>query len=476
MVPDRGGHAPVAGARAPAASAAAHLLFLPGQWAGRSDYAQDISIQGAHGPDGPLAFTISRSEGRIDVESSDEQWVQLDYAVELRRRKADLERFHPRYFDRVLFAYGPAFLILPSEQISSQVRDIPIEVRAPSSWHMLATWKQVQARASHAVEGATVHGYLAATPGALRDAFIAAGPGLHLEHPATGAHASNLTVGFDPAVAVDRGRFSARIAQLLGAYRQRFGDVGPVSAYVRAISGGSQERRGVGRRGGFVVEIPADQPLDDQALLLLAHEAFHLWNGHFLTPQPAAERQTRWFKEGITHYMAIKTLASLGLFSRSDVLRELSRSASYYERNPAARGQRSTQTDRARLPYDRGVLLGVGLDAMLLRGSQGRIGLQDWVARLLARRRRGGGLYDAADLRAALVEVSGSPSSPAVKLWDTYVAGAKTLDPSTIFDLAGLHWLDRGQQEGSRLLPVKRANSPFHKMFPQPAPHTATNH
>lgn len=443
-------------------------FFLPGQWAGRSDYAGDISIKGAHGPDGPLAFTISRSEGRIDVDSDGEHWVQLDYAVGLRRKAAKLERFHPRFFDDVLFAYGPAFLVLPSEQISSQVRDIPIEVRAPASWHMLATWKPVQTKASRAVPGTTVHGFLAATPGALRDAFVAAGPGVDIEHPATAEHTSSLTVGFDPAVSVDRAQFSARIAQLLAAYRERFGDVGPVSAYVRAIAGGSEERRGVGRRGGFVVEIPADQPLDAQALLLLAHEAFHLWNGHYLTPKPSAERRTRWFKEGVTHYVAIKTLASLGLFSRADVLRELSRSASYYERNPAARAKPSSQTDRARLPYDRGVLLGVALDAMLLRDSGGRVGLEDWIARLLAERTRRGDFYDAAELRAALVGVSGSAKSAAVRMWDTHVAGAQPLDPAKIFNLAGLHWLDDGQQDNARLLPVKRANSPFPKMFPRP--------
>lgn len=441
-------------------------FFLPGEWAGRDDYADNIRIQGARAPDGPVPFTISRSEGRIDVEASDARWVQLDYAVELRHKPGELRRFHPRFVDRVLFAYGPAFLVLPSEQITRQVRDIPIEVRAPSSWKMLATWKHVQTRPSSAVKQASVHGFLAATPGELRDAFVAAGPKIAIEHPATAEPHSALTVGFAPDAGVDRARFAQRIGQLLDAYRARFGDLGPVTAYVRTVEGGSEERRGVGRRGGFVVEIPADQPLDDQAMLLLAHEAFHLWNGHYLSPEPSAEPATRWFKEGVTHYMALKMLAHLGLFSRADVLRELSRSASYYERNPAASGQRATTADRARLPYDRGVLLAVALDAALLADSRGRVGVQDWLNHLIEEIGAHGKHYGPDALRAALVAVSGSSRSSAVEVWDRYIGAAKPLEPAAIFDRAGLHWLDRRQQAKARLLPVKRPQSPFPKMFP----------
>src|SRR5699024_5809502 len=65
--------------------------------------------------------------------------------------------------------------------------------------------------------------------------------------------------------------------------------------------------RGMGRHGGFVLEITPDQEVDDEFLILFAHEALHSWNGHQLVPDPEADSDTTWFKEGLTHYIALKT-------------------------------------------------------------------------------------------------------------------------------------------------------------------------
>jgi predicted metalloprotease with PDZ domain len=444
-------------------------FFLPGRWAGRADFAENISITGAHADSGPVPFTISRSEGRIDIEADGAGWIQLDYSVKLRDQADGERRFHPRYGDGVLFAYGPAFIVLPSEQISEQVRDIPIEVRTPEGWSVLTTWHHAQSRPSKAVAGATVHGYVAATPAVLRDAFVATGPDLEVHRQTSDPDASPLTVGFSPGAELDRRELGEQIEQIVAAFRRRFGDLGAVTAYVRATEGAHDGRgRGVGRRGGFVVELPPGQPLDDQGLLLVAHEAFHLWNGHHLTPRPAQEKQTRWFKEGVTHYVALQMLVELGLLSRDDVLAELARSASYYQRNPAARSAVATPADFGRLPYDRGVLLAVGLDAALLRDSGGEVGVQTWVGHLIERFGDRDQKYAQSDLRAALVAVSRGADSPAVHLWDASVDSLEPLEPAELFELAGLHWLDGPNRPRTRLLPVKQADSPLDAMFPTP--------
>jgi predicted metalloprotease with PDZ domain len=175
--------------------------------------------------------------------------------------------------------------------------------------------------------------------------------------------------------------------------------------------------------------------------------------------------------------MAVKTLAELGLFSRDDVLRELSKSAAYYMRNPAARRateDRATPTDRARLPYDRGVLLALAIDTFLAEHSDGRIGVHDWIARLLqtmASRRQD---YDLGHLRAAFIEVARSIDAPAPQFWSARVAGPAHLNPAQIFRRAGLHWLHSPQQNRSRLLPLKMPQSPFPRLFPAFA--TAPSH
>lgn len=461
-------------------------FFLPAQWAGHADYARAIEIHGAQLPSGPTAYTIDRASGRIEVESKQAKWVQLDYSVALSTRADRFGRFHPRYADRTFFAYGPAFLILPSAQIIDTIRDIPVEIRAPADWKILSTWNARKSGPSKTSPDTTVHGYLAETPAALRDAFVVAGDDLIIERqePAEGApNHSAVTLAFDPETGIDRASFGRSVGQILGVYRQRFGDLGPVSAYMRQlISEDGQDHLGVGRHAGFVIEMRDSAPaggdssapaeIDPQISLLLAHEAFHMWNGHSLTPAPESELGTRWFKEGFTHYMALKTLAELGHFSREEVLAELATSADHYLRNPAARPASrasSSPVDRARLPYDRGVLLALAIDTYLTDHSQGRLSVHDWFRALMDNLARRHQPYRAGHLRAAFIstaEQAGASAGEAGEFWRAHVETSRPLHPETLFKRAGLHWLNSPQQNQRRLLRLNVPNSPFERLFP----------
>lgn len=444
-------------------------FFLPGPWAGREDFDDNIRINGARGEEGSIPFVIERDERRIDIESRGGDYVELSYTVEL-DDGYNRERFHPQMRNGVVFAYGPTLLLLPSDQISRQVRDIPVEVHAPEDWRVLTTWERIEDHSSREVDGGHVWGFRADDAGALRDTFVAAGASLDVERPSKSDDEAPISVGFAPDVDADRARFGESISQVVDAYRDRFGDLGAVTVYVRQVADDRQRRaRGVGRRGGFVVELPAEQTLDEHALLLLAHEAFHLWNGHYLAPAPKAEPETRWFKEGVTHYVALKMLAGSGDFTQGDVLDELARSARYYQQNRAARSQPASAAERARLPYDKGVLLAVGLDASLLRQSGGRLGVEDWLTHLIDRSESFGEGYRSRDLREALVEVAGSNDAKAVEFWDAHVAGSGRLDLSELFRTAGLHWLEGARRERARLLPLDGDDTPFSAMFPTAA-------
>lgn len=489
-------------------------FFMPGEWAGHNDYAQAIEIRGAQTPDGPTTYTIDRGAQRVDIPSRGQPWVQLDYAVRLTRTRSAHSRFHPNFIDQLLFAYGPAFLMLPSDQIMRAQRDIPIEVRAPQSWKLLSTWTPMQRQASSAAAGMTVHGFLAETPAALRDAFLTAGPQLALKSPtrhayttpgtvqnapeAPAAPPSLITLGFDPALAIDQDHFSQQVAHILTSFRHQFGDLGPVHALVRRPFGDAQTHRGVGRRGGFVVEISPDalptldptSPAlaDTQTLILLAHEAFHLWNGHYLTAQAAWEPQTRWFKEGVTHYVALKTLARLGLLTRDALFAELLRSAEYYARNPARSPHtraRAGDLDHARLPYDRGVLLALAIDTFLSEHphkdlpmqsrtespteprteSPGEPGIEIWIERLLTQLAAHQQGYAPAHLRAAFLDVS-ADAPAAATFWDRLVDEQTALDPTEIFAFAGLHWLQESPTSAGRLLPIKSSQPALKRLFP----------
>lgn len=496
-------------------------FFLPAQWAGHDDYARAIHINAARVPGGDAPYSVERNSGRIEVESNRADWVQLEYSVDLSNRSDRFGRFHPRFADQIFFAYGPAFLVLPSAQIIDSIRDIPIEIHAPSNWKILSTWSARKTAASKTTANTTIYGYLAQSPAALRDAFVVGGQKLIVDRRDSSAQASPtvltstktpnkrakddtratrpsttnhspVTLGFDRGTRIDRNALSQKTTQILGTYRRRFGDLGPVSAYIRHVATlGGQEHLGVGRHGGFVIEIrqstradtkPAGRALDPQILLLLAHEAFHMWNGHTLTPAPETEPKTRWFKEGFTHYMALKTLAELGLFEREDVLAELDKSGSHYLRNPAARSdsrRRTTAVDRARIPYDRGVLLALSIDTFLSDHSNGHLGVHDWFRALMSNLAERHQPYRAGHLRAAFIgvaEQSGMDATEAARFWQAQVDTSTPLDPKAIFKRAGLHWLNAAQQKRRRLLRLKLPNSPFERLFPplktaQPSEH-----
>lgn len=482
-------------------------FFLPGEWAGRSDYADAIEIRGADSPDGELLYTIDRASGRIDIKSKDAPWIQLNYAVRLSQKRGDPARFQPHFIDEILFAYGPAFLLLPSDQLIRPMRDILIEVHAPADWRLLSTWDKADSAPSNQDSATRVHGFIAASPAALRDAYLVAGRALQIQRvdalktqrasKTQRDPTSPIAVAFDPNLELNEDEFTHYIAKILDYYREKFGDLGPASVYIRRAPGDVVEQRGVGRRGGFVVELSAknssESPSPPQrsahahppeiapsTLLLLAHEAFHLWNGHYLTPRASSELKTRWFKEGLTHYMALKTLSRLELISQEELLKELNRAADYYSRNPATDPRLAAHadaTDYARLPYDRGLLIALALDTFLFEASAGELTLEDWIVYLLEQMSARGQDYSAAHLRAGFLEVChlAEVDQDAARFWDDLIGQDRLLRPAEIFAQSGLHWLNPSPQRPSRLLPMESEQSPFRTLFfPAPTRDTPT--
>jgi len=62
---------------------------------------------------------------------------------------------------------------------------------------------------------------------------------------------------------------------------------------------------------------------------LLAHEIFHHWNGGFIVPRD--DEKTSWFTEGVTEYMANRTISRTGLISRNLFLKKLEVHVAMYD-------------------------------------------------------------------------------------------------------------------------------------------------
>lgn len=435
-------------------------FFLPGEWAGRSDYADSIRIAGATAPDGPRDFAVARNVGEVEVDSQDAEWVELRYRVEL----VDRSEFHPRNDRGAIVAFGPAFLVTPARQILDRTSSIPVEVVTPANWKTVATWRRAAEFPSSSRKNRRVHGFVAQDAAELRDAFLVAGPSVRT------VSRENVELAFGPTFEGDTEAFADFVERITRSYEDNFGAIGKVQVYARSGASAPQELAGLGRRGGFVVDVPTDAPLSERARLLVAHEALHLWNGHLLVPRDQVEESTRWFKEGVTHYLALKALAVNGEVGERFVLDELGRVAANYERNPISRGQKATSLDARRFPYDFGVLVALAVDGALHAETGGAVVVEDWLTALLREHRREP--YREADLLAALQSVGRSKTavSRVEDVWRRLVRQRAPIEVRALFDTIDLHWLPETPTTAGRLMTLDRPDPRFRHVLALPTP------
>lgn len=428
-------------------------FFLPTQWAGQDDLASGIGISGAVTPRGPAALQLDRQDGVLLVETTNVDWVEVNYRVDF----SEQSPFHPQRGDGVFLGYGPTFLVTPAQQILDRTREIPIELHASQHDGVVATWSSFGASPSTRDATRTVHRFIASDGSALRDAFVVVGPGLAVERIGTGDHL--VEVAFSPGYRGDHRRLADAVARLTDTLRDQYGAAGPTHVFIRARPTARGELGGFGRRGGFVLEIAPDTIVDDDTRLLVAHEALHIWNGHLLRPQRDLETATRWFKEGVTHYLALKTIAAADPFLRG----QLATIASNYMRNPITHGAASQPVDETRWPYDYGALIALAMDAALLRAPNARGDASCWLQTLLRDAERA---YDDHALLAAIQYCAGPSGAREVEqIWRAHVRNAEPLNLTELFASIGLHWLEAAGDRPARLVPLDGVPHHYQAMF-----------
>lgn len=431
-------------------------LFLPMRWGGRSDLAERIHIHSAEGPKGPLAFTIDRTEGVVEIDARNAEWVQLQYTVDL----DGTDRVHPQMERGNVFAFVPSFLVRPSSSILSKLIDIPVEIRTPENWLVASTWPLVDKKKSSINPEQNVWSYLVADPSQLVDAFINAGPKLKTR-----------TIG-NVSLVINTNQFdeSEQLAQfvfeIVNSFSKRYGDAGETKVVVRPRRRKREGYFGMGRRGGFVLELDKLTNLEKEAKILIAHEAFHLWNGHSLVSHVDSVAQTRWFKEGLTEYIAIKKLYQLGHLTRMDFLDELASGASTYWSNPARSKEALTGEDAEALSYDRGMLLAFAIDTMFFKISDSA-SIEDWLVSLTQTKEAKAPGYTAKLLRRSLFEHIPF-NNYTQSFWRRFVAGKETLDLRDIFVQADLHYLPRRFNRAAKLIELEKKDPLYDRLFALP--------
>ena len=168
-------------------------------------------------------------------------------------------------------------------------------------------------------------------------------------------------------------------------------------------------------------------------LRLVAHELFHFWNGTHARPDTTVgEGWYKWFQEGMTEYVARRTLLREGFVDAGVFIAELNDALLEYASNPVAHtatasvlAERYWDAEEYRqLPYVKGFLLGFLTDLRIREATDGRAGIDAWLRRALRPDQARGPLYDDAMLLRALEAVTGRDE----RAWyDAYATGAEPL-------------------------------------------------
>jgi predicted metalloprotease with PDZ domain len=167
---------------------------------------------------------------------------------------------------------------------------------------------------------------------------------------------------------------------------------------------------------------------------LLAHEIFHHWNGGLLVPSD--DGQTSWFTEGVTEYMANRTIIRSGLISRELFLKKLEIHVGMYDywmwappfqkstiQSAVKDGGGDKDVNRPGI-YNGGVVASFCLDTMIQKQTSGQKNLEDLLRLMMTRYGLTGKQYSPDDLIRDASEVAGTELSG---FFSRYIASRERL-------------------------------------------------
>ncbi len=148
---------------------------------------------------------------------------------------------------------------------------------------------------------------------------------------------------------------------------------------------------------------------------VMAHELLHFWNGLSIVP---ADHREEWFKEGVTDYLTIVTLARNGwldenlLFKRLENVPRRYLIARYAQHlQMSVRDAGKDKQPNRQLVYGGGSLAALALDVALRERSGDKVGLPEFMRVLHAEFAKPGKAYALADLERIAGSLTGSDFS-----------------------------------------------------------------
>lgn len=174
---------------------------------------------------------------------------------------------------------------------------------------------------------------------------------------------------------------------------------------------------------------------------LLAHEIFHHWNGGLLVPRE--DEKTSWFSEGVTEYMANRTISRAGLISKELFLKKLETHVAMYDYWMWAPPFQKTTLESAGgdkdfnrpAVYSGGVVAAFCLDTKIQTQTRGSKTLENLLQVMMQRYGLTGKQWGSDDLVRDASEVAGVDLSD---FFSRYISNREMLPVKTCLRDAGL--------------------------------------
>jgi predicted metalloprotease with PDZ domain len=192
------------------------------------------------------------------------------------------------------------------------------------------------------------------------------------------------------------------------------------------VSVGVAPRGNVGGQrlaNAFVANIDSARRMDDDVLGLFAHELMHDWIGSgVLSEAPSIpDGSISWFTEGFTEFATHRVMRRAGLLSEADYLEAINHDLVEHAISMARDSSwtaivngRWRDGAMLREPYVRGELIGLELNAAMLRATNGHVSLDSTLRRLTLQRQRFPGGFTQETLMEQLGAHIGSAAARAI--------------------------------------------------------------
>jgi len=183
--------------------------------------------------------------------------------------------------------------------------------------------------------------------------------------------------------------FAETVAKIIKSERDFWKDYEFPYYLVTAIPmAGDDDQGGTGRINAFAMFLSDDRELDYRFKRLLAHEAFHTWNGAKIRRRDP-EVLVYWFSEGFSDYYARLLLLRAGLLTLEEYLQEYNKMLKRYFTSSArfAKNSRlledSWSNELRQMPYYRGDIVAHNLNAQIRLTSADSLSLDDAMHKIL---------------------------------------------------------------------------------------------